>query len=236
MHSAAGLSFRWKGLHPQEEDGDMNVTIVGPGNMGRGIATRLLTGEHRVAVTGRDPQKSAALARELSPAGGVAAPSGVEEAVRDAEVVILALPYPGSLDFARDHGRALDGKLVVDISNPLNETYSGLVTGGDTSAAETIRGLLPAGVRLVKAFNTTFAPTLLEGAVAGEPLDVFIASDDDPAVATVAELVRTSGMRPIRVGPLERARQLEAMAFLGIAAQEPLGTNFRTGWKMLLPK
>lgn len=109
------------------------------------------------------------------------------------------------------------------------------MTEGGPSGAESIRSLLPPETRLVKAFNTTFARTLVAGEVSGQPLDVFIAGDDEEANERVAELVRGGGMRPITVGGLERARQLEALGFLGISLQEPLGTGFMTGWKLVFP-
>lgn len=216
----------------------MRVTIVGPGNMGRGIATRLLAGGHSVVLVGRDRQQAEAAAREIesgeSGGGSLEAAGGPGEAIPASDVVVLGLPYQASLAFVQESGALLAGKVVVDISNPLNERFDGLVTEGGPSAAETIRGMLP-GARLVKAFNTTFAGTLLTGRIAGQPLDVFIAGDDDEANGVVAELVRTGGMRPIRIGPLERSRQLEALGFLGIASQERLGTSFMSGWKLLLP-
>lgn len=217
----------------------MRVTIIGPGNMGRGIATRLLAGGHAVTLVGRDRAQAEALAAELRPGaeGGasIAAASGPEEAIPGSEVVVLALPYAANLAMARQVAPLVGGKVVVDISNPLNESFDGLVTTGDTSAAETIRAELPADAPLVKAFNTTFAGTLVRGEVAGQTLDVFIAGDDEPANHRVVELVRTGGMRPVEVGGLHRARQLEALGFLGISIQEPLGTGFGTAWKLVVP-
>lgn len=217
----------------------MRVTIVGPGNMGRGIATRLLAGGHAVTLVGRDRARAEALAAELGSGAGdggsIAAAPGPGEAIPGSDVVVLALPYAASLAFAREAAPLLGGKVVVDISNPLNESFDGLVTGGDTSAAETIRAELPADARLVKAFNTVFAGTLARGEVAGQRLDVFIAGDDEPANHRVVELVRTGGMRPIEVGGLQRARQLEALGFLGISIQEPLGTGFGTAWRLVVP-
>lgn len=218
----------------------MHVTIIGPGKMGRGIATRLLSGSHSVVIAGRTHEQAAALARELEPAateggGRVTAASSSEEAIPGSDAVILALPYAKGLEFARENGGQLAGKVVVDISNPLNESGDGFVTDCSTSAAETLRALLPADVRLVKAFNTTFAGTLEKGSVADQTLDVFITGDDEEANGIITDLVRTSGMRPLPVGGLERARQLEAVTLLGITAQSVLGTRFMTAWKLLLP-
>ncbi|HJQ30497.1 MAG TPA: hypothetical protein VJ827_14250 [Rubrobacter sp.] len=91
----------------------------------------------------------------------------------------------------------------------------------------------PAGARVIMAFNTTFAGTLVEGQVAGQPLDVFLAGDNEESKETVAQLVRDGGLRAIDVGPLERARQLESLGFLGITLQQPLGLNFQSAWKLI---
>jgi hypothetical protein len=89
------------------------------------------------------------------------------------------------------------------------------------------------GARIVEAFNTTFSGTLVEGQVAGQPLDVLIAGDDEEAKKAVARLVRDGGLRAIDVGPLERARELEGLGFLGIALQQQLGLNFQSAWKLI---
>jgi hypothetical protein len=88
------------------------------------------------------------------------------------------------------------------------------------------------GARVVEAFNTTFSGTLVEGQVAGQPLGMLIAGDDEEAKKAVAQLVRDGGLRAIDVGPLERARELEGLGFLGIALQQ-LGLNFQSAWKLI---
>ena len=211
----------------------MNVTIIGTGNMARGIATRLVAGGHSVTFVGRNAARAKQLATELrSGAPGTGASvAGLADGLRNG-VVVLALPYTAALDFARDNATALAGKTVVDISNPLNATYDGLVTEPGSSAAEQIAALLPHS-RGVKAFNTTFATTLVGGVVRGEPLDVLVAADDDDAKATVLGLVRDGGLRAIDAGKLERARTLEGLAVLGITLQGPLGLGFQSAWKLV---
>ncbi|MEQ1690820.1 MAG: NAD(P)-binding domain-containing protein [Gemmatimonas sp.] len=216
----------------------MNVLIIGAGNMGRGIATRLVNSNANLIIHDIDAAKAQALATEL---GGIADSSRVKvttsltAAVATSDIVILASWYAVNLETARTLGSALDGKIVVDISNPLNENYDGLVTEPGTSAAEMIRAVLPADAKLLKAFNTTFAGTLVAGEVAGQLLDVFIAGDDDTAKRTLADLLRAGGLHPVDVGALERARQLEALGFLGITLQFRLNTGFGTAWKLTLP-
>jgi 8-hydroxy-5-deazaflavin:NADPH oxidoreductase len=215
----------------------VRVLIIGAGNMGRGIATRLLAGGNEITFFDVDPAKSEALASELGgtrPGGAkVAIAETPGEAVPRSDVVILASYYGANVETAKLLGAELDGKVVVDISNPLNKTFDGLVTPPGTSAAETIRAALPAGAKVVKAFNTTFAPTLVAGQVAGQPLDVFIAGDDEDAKATVAQLAKDGGLHPIDAGPLKRARELEAAGFLHMALQNALGTGFGSALRII---
>jgi NADPH-dependent F420 reductase len=211
----------------------MNVTIIGAGNMGRGIATRLVAGGHGVTLASRNTAKATALADELRSAAPAAriAIAGMGDVVAD-EVVVLALPYAAALDFAQHNASRLAGKVVVDITNPLNATYDGLVTAAGQSAAEELAALLPAS-RVVKAFNTTFAGTLFAGAAGGQPLDVLVAANDDGAKATVLGLVHDGGLRAIDAGKLARSRELEGLALLGITLQGPLGLGFQSAWKLV---
>ena len=209
----------------------MNVLIIGAGNMGRGIATRLAAAKATITIHDIDSAKAQVLATEV---GGKVANTPTE-AIATSDIVILASWYAVNLETAKTLGAALSGKIVVDISNPLNESYDALVTEAGTSAAENIRKALPADARVIKAFNTTFAGTLVAGQVAGQQLDVFIAGDDDAAKATLSEVVRAGGLNPIDVGALARSRELEALAFLGITLQFRLNTGFGTAWKLVLP-
>ena len=213
----------------------MQVTVIGAGNMGRGIGHRLVAGGHDVTIVDRDPEEAGRLAEELRAAaqGGATVDAAGSGAELHGEVVVLAVYYPGSLELARDLGDRLAGKVVVDISNPLNQTFDGLATAPGTSAAEELAATAAPGTRVVKAFNTTFSGTLVEGQVAGQPLDVFIAGDDEGAKEAVAQLVRDGRLRAIDVGPLERARELEGLGFLGITLQQPLGLNFQSAWKLI---
>ncbi|MDQ4102860.1 MAG: NADPH-dependent F420 reductase [Actinomycetota bacterium] len=208
----------------------MKVTIVGAGSMGRGIGTRILAGGHEVEVVDRDPAKAQKLADELgSSATALDAPSRF-----GGEVVVLAVYYPGITDVVRRYADQLAGKVVIDITNPVNtETWDSLATAPGSSAAEELQDLVPAGTLVVKAFNTTFAATLVKGEVSGQQLDVLIAGDDDGAKQKVSQLVSDAGLRPIDVGPLRRAQQLERLGFLHIAIQQPRNLGFGSAIKLL---
>ena len=206
----------------------MGVTIIGTGNMARGIGTRLLTGGDALTLLGTERAKAEALAAELG--GGVQAGAVGEPLAGD--VVVLAIWYPVTRQVVERYGPQLGGKVVVDISNPIDpETFEPVVPDAD-SAAEEVAAAAP-GARLVKAFNTTFAGTLVLGEVSGQQLDVLLASDDDEAKRTVGSLVETSGLRAVDAGPLRRVRQLEALGYLHMAVQEGLGTGYGSAVKIV---
>lgn len=215
----------------------MNITILGTGNMARGIGTRLVAGGNSVTLLSRDPEDGATLAAELQAVahqGATIQAFSLGSPLRD-DVVILAVPYTAEAELIQQYHAQLPGKILVNITNPLNATYDGLATPPGSSDAEEVARMVPQGVRVVKAFNTTFAQTLVAGTVAGQPLDVFIAGDDAAAKNTIAQLVEAGGLRAIDTGPLSRARQLEGIGFLGITLQGPLGTHFMSTWKFLFP-
>ncbi len=213
----------------------MNITIIGAGNMGRGIGTRAVAGGHSVTFVDRDPEtaeKAATDVRAAAKKGAQVAAASLGEAELG-DVVVLAVWYGVNIELAKQLGNKLAGKVVVDIANPLNSTYDGLATAPDSSSAEDLAKAIANGAKVVKAFNTTYAGTLLSGSVAGQPLDVFIAGDDADAKAKVAQIVTDGGMRAVDAGPLSRARQIEGMQLLHIVTQGTLGTNWGSALKIL---
>ena len=208
----------------------MNVTIIGTGNMARAIGRRLLAGGHEVTVLGKERDAAEEVVRDLGGEGSAeAGRSG--DPIAD-EVVVLAVYYPDATAAVEQYGDGLSGKVVVDITNPVNESYDDLVTPPDSSAAEQLAARA-GGASVVKAFNTTFANTVNAGEVAGQPLDVFLAADDEDAKGKVASLVEDGGMRPIDAGPLRRARELEAAGLLHMSVQGTLGTGFASALKVV---
>ena len=206
----------------------MEITIIGTGNMARGIATRALAGGHSVTLLGTETGKAQALADDLS--GDVRAGQVGDPLAGD--VLVLAVWYAAVDDVLGRYRDQLDGTVVVDISNPIDiDAFEPLKLEAG-SAAQEIAAKAP-GAKVVKAFNTTFAGTLGEGRVAGQPLDVFIASDHEDAKEIVSRIVTDAGLRPVDAGPLARAHELEALGYLHMALQQPLGTGFSTTMKVL---
>lgn len=137
------------------------------------------------------------------------------------DLVIWAVPYPALADLADQYGDQLAGKVVVDITNPLNfETWDELVVPADSSAAQELQKRLP-NSKVLKAFNTTFAATLQSGQVGGQQqTTVLVAGDDDDE-----EALKGSPLAVLDAGKLKRARELEATGFLQmtLAASEQIG-------------
>ena len=213
----------------------MNVTIIGPGKMGRAIGTRAAAAGHAVTFVGDKPENAEKAANDVkaSTQSGAQVSAANLENVNLGDIVVLALWYGTNKEVVMQLGNRLAGKVVVDIANPLNPTYDGLATAPDSSSAEEVAKAAAPGAKVVKAFNTTYAGTLLSGEVAGQPLDVFIAGDDADAKDKVAQFVKDAGMRPIDTGPLSRARQIEGMQLLHIVTQGTLGTNWGSAIKIL---
>jgi 8-hydroxy-5-deazaflavin:NADPH oxidoreductase len=208
----------------------MHVTLIGTGNMARGLGSRVLAGGHDLTVVGKDEQRAEAVAADLGGQGRVG--TAVDGDPIEGEVVVLAVYYPDARAAVEQYADQLAGKVVVDITNPVNATFDGLVVPPDGSATNELAGLAP-DARFVKAFNTTFAGPMTQGEVDGQTLDVLIAGDDEDAKAQVAALARDGGLNPIDVGPQARARELEATGLLHMGVQNTLGTGFASALKIV---
>ena len=193
------------------------VTIIDTGNMARGTSVRLL---------GRNAEATVEVAAQLRAAAAYGGPI-------PGDIVVLAVPYAAAAQIVQEYGDQLVGKTIVDITNPVDFATMEPAVAPGTSGAEEIARIVPDGANVVKAFNTTFAGTLVPGQVAGQPLDVLIAGDDADAKAHISQLAEAAGLRPIDAGPLSRARQLEGLGLLHMAVQFTMGTGFATAVKIL---
>ena len=133
------------------------------------------------------------------------------------DIVVLAVPYPSVAAVLAERADQLAGKIVVDLTNPIDfATFDGLTVPADGSAAAEIAAALP-GSRVLKAFNTNFGGTLGAGSVGSQTTTVLIAGDDADAKADLAAIVAAAGLRAIDAGSLKRARELEAVGFLQVS-------------------
>ena len=181
----------------------MGITIFGKGNMGQAIGKNFAEAGNTVQYYG-----SKDIAQHLG------------------DIVIMAVPYPALAALAKRYQTELAGKIVVDITNPLNfETFDELVVPTDNSAAEQLQKLLPAST-VLKAFNTTFAATLQSGKIGDLPTTFLVAGDDEDAKATFKSALASCTLRVLNAGKLKRAREMEATGFL----QMTLAASKQIGW------
>ena len=179
------------------------VSIIGNGNMGSAIGGIVAAGGNTVEYVGRD----------------------TSDAITG-DIVVLAVPHTSLDEIVAARGAELVGKVVVDITNPLDfETFDSLVVPTDSSATAEIAAALPQS-RVLKAFNTTFAATLAAGTVGSLPTTVLIAGDDADAKAGLAGVITSGGLKAVDAGSLDRARELEALGFL----QLTLAVNEKVSW------
>jgi 8-hydroxy-5-deazaflavin:NADPH oxidoreductase len=191
----------------------MKIAIIGAGNVGNALGSSFRRAGHEVSYATRDKDDSA---------------TGLAQTARAADIVVIAVPYVSA---AREVAAAIapevKGKIVIDVTNPLKADYSGLATEGGPSAAENFAAWLP-GARVVKAFNTLFASVQADPTTLGVKIDALYATDDDAACIVVSDLLSAMGFRPVYVGPLARARELESIANLNIHLQIETKGDWRT--------
>jgi 8-hydroxy-5-deazaflavin:NADPH oxidoreductase len=198
------------------------ISIIGSGTMATAVAGRIANAGHTVEVVNRDAAKAQELASKLA-AGAI---TGTYGAAPAGDIVILAVPYGSVAAVVADFGDALDGKVIIDLANPVNADMTGLVTPAGSSGAQETAKRLPAGAHVVKAFNTIFGHVLAKGG----RLDAFIAADDAEAKARVSTLLESLGLRPLDVGGLNMAQTLEALGLMMIG----LAKNGARSWNIAM--
>ena len=170
-----------------------HVSVIGTGNMANAIGGILADGGSSVTYITQEQTGTAPLT---------------------GEIVVLAVPYPAVDSILTAYGDQFDGKIVVDITNPLNfDTFDSLTVPVGSSAAAEIQAKLPAST-VVKAFNTTFAGTLVGKQIGDQSTTVLIAGNDTSAKQTLAAAVEAGGVSALDAGSLSRAHELEALGFL----------------------
>ena len=207
----------------------MKIAIIGSGKVGKALATTSIRGGHTVTLSAANPEHAAEAAKLT---GAHAAHSNIE-AVKDAELVIIAVPYDKLGDVFRGLGASVDGKIVVDITNHVDLENPAEVLSEPSNAEEIQKR--HTNVLVTKALNYAFASRMADPTVKGTKLDGFVAGDDQAAKARVLQFVESIGFRPIDAGPLVMARVLEHMALLNISLQIRHGWPWQNGWKLVGP-
>ena len=212
------------------------IAIIGAtGNMGSAISKSLAKGNYRLLLKANEQEQLDVLVNEIkskNKTADVEAATCPADASWEADVIILAVPFEAEKEISEKIREVANQKIVISIANPLNQTFDGLVTAPDTSAAEQLQLLLP-NSKVVKAFNTTFAADFSSPVIDGKQVDAFIAGNDGDAVQAVAEMVGVAGFNPIIAGDLSVSRTLENMQLLLIRLGMKYNYNWLAGWKIL---
>jgi 8-hydroxy-5-deazaflavin:NADPH oxidoreductase len=213
------------------------IAIIGAaGNMGSAIARNLSrSSSNRLLLMGSDVQKLENLQSDIVASNPNAEADVVrcpKEASWEADIIIIAAPYQADKQIAEKIKDVATGKIVVSISNPLNDDFSALLTPAGRSAAEELQVLLP-NSKIVKAFNTTFAADFAQPVIEGNQIDSFIAGNDKAALESVQQLVRDAGFNPIVAGDLSVSRTLEQMQLMLIQLGIKNNYNWHAGFKIL---
>ncbi len=187
------------------------ISIIGSGNMANAIGTRAAQHGHTIELMSRDPARAQALADQI----GHGATVGTFGARPAGEIVFVAVPHQSAVDVVTHYGDALDGKILIDITNPFNADASALVTKEGNSVSQQIAAAAPKSAHVVKAFNSIFRHIIAED----KPLDVFFAGDSADAKAPFAAFLQSLDMRPLDVGGLEMTYVLEwaGILIMGLA-------------------
>ena len=193
----------------------MRVGVIGTGAVGQVLSDGFLKHGHDVVRGTRDPAK---LSAWVSAAGARARAATVEEAARSAELVVLAVKGAAAEDVVAACDGALDGKVVIDTTNPIAEAppQDGVLrffTGLDGSLMERLQARAPRA-RFVKAFSCVGNALMVNPALPGGPPTMFTCGNDPAAKATVAEVLRAFGWEVEDLGTAAAARAIEPLCIL----------------------
>ena len=202
----------------------MKIAIVGTGGVGAALGVRWGEAGHEIAYGSRAPEseKVAQLVTKSGLNGFAAAP---REAIAGADVILLAVPWPGARETISQLGD-LTGRTLIDCTNPLLSDLSGIELGHVISAGEQIAAWAP-GANVVKAFNTASVKVMLNPQFGEHRATMFYCGDDAAAKLSVRQLIEQIGFEPVDAGSLTSSRYLEplAMLYIHLAFRQGFGSN-----------
>lgn len=198
-----------------QERTSKKVAIIGLGNIGKIVAANLVKGKRPVIVAGRDLAKTQEFAGKL---GSLAHPMEVAAAIREADIIVLAIWFAAIKEFLNQYSTELRGKIIVDPSNPIAPDNKGgfkKIIGEKESAGNILSALLPENAKFAKAFGSLSAASL-ESAAFQKPAAavLFYATDDTSINADVEQLIRDNGFEPVRVGGVDQSIRVEVFGDL----------------------
>ena len=209
----------------------MKIAVIGSGNIGKSLGSWIAQVGYEVTFSAKNPDHAKAAAEA---AGHGAQAASIRDAVANADMILLAVPYKAISALISELKPHLKGKIIIDPSNAINADFSGLQLGFTTSAAEEIAKLAPEAI-VVKAFNTIFASIFASKnpQIDGRAISVIFAGDDADAKGKVGALIAQLGFDAIDAGPLSVARNIEPLGMLNILLAYKQGMGPGIGFKLL---
>jgi len=209
------------------------IAVIGAtGDMGCAFVKALANSNYRLLLMSRDKNKVGKLSanlKEKNPAADVEFVECEREACWEADIILMAVPYEAEREVAEKIREVTTQKVVIDLSNPLNEKYDRLITAPGTSAAEELQKELP-NSKVVKAFNTIFSTDFTQALKECKQIKTFIAGDDQEAVQTVSDMATAIGFEPVVCGSLSASRTIEQMMLQLIELKTEENYNNIMGW------
>jgi predicted dinucleotide-binding enzyme len=191
------------------------IGIIGDGNVGTALTQGLTRAGYEAQPVGREPGR-------------------VREVAAWGDVIVLAVPFPERENAVREMGGAYAGKVLIDVTNALDDKLGYVLNDKRESGAEQLQKMAQ-GAKVVKAFNTVFAQNMSTGQLYGERLTAFAASDDEPARQRVVKIAQDIGFDGVDAGPLENARWLETLGVLNVRLGYQMNMGPGIGFKLVHP-
>lgn len=186
------------------------IAVIGLGNIGKVVASNLVKGNRQVIVASQKIEDAKTVAQQL---GGLAKASEVQAAIKEADIIVMAVWFSAIQELLTKYATELQGKIIVDPSNPIAPDGNGgfkKIIGTEESAGRIILNLLPKGAKLAKALGTLGAGSLSSAAFQKpEAAVLFYATDDQSINAKIEELIKDNGFEPVRVGGIDQSIRIE---------------------------
>ena len=188
----------------------MKIAIIGTGRMGKALLKTFYRASPHTILFGSRNTKRAQEAIDQLQLNLQAVP--LEEALQ-ADMIIPTLWFRDLLPWLEENKEQLKGKILIDITNPFNDTYDDFITPYDTSSAEEVQKAVPE-TRVVGAFKNTYWVVFDSPVLQGLKSDLYVTSQDEQALEQVMGVLRPLPFRVLHAGALKNSRTIERMTLL----------------------
>lgn len=187
------------------------IAIIGLGNLGKTIVLNLTRNKHEVMVASRKIEEAISISKQEG-INGWATAKEIKEAIKEADMIIPAIWFTAYKDFFAEYGSLLNGKIIVDVSNPIipDENHKlKRVIDENQSAGEINASLLPKGVKIAKALGSLTAESLYTKANQIPETILYYATDDVEIKSDIEALIKNSGFKPVYIGGMNQSIEME---------------------------